>query len=66
MMVWAGIIEAFLSQYHEPYIPYFMKILFGVAEGVILLIYLVFSGRKADKKSIDAQPGIEGMVFLKS
>ncbi len=63
MLIWAGIIEAFLSQYHEPFIPYSLKILFGIAEGIIFLIYLVFSGRKADKKPNEVQPGIEGMVY---
>ena len=29
-MVWAGFVEAFLSQYHEPIIPYAAKIAFGV------------------------------------
>ena len=26
MLVWAGIVESFLSQYHEPVIPYWLKI----------------------------------------
>jgi len=32
MLVWAGIIEAFFSQYHEPVIPYAVKIGFGTLE----------------------------------
>lgn len=40
MLVWAGIIESFLSQYHEPVIPYSAKILFGSAELVLLVFYL--------------------------
>jgi uncharacterized membrane protein SpoIIM required for sporulation len=32
MLVWAGIIESFLSQYHEPIIPYSVKIGFGCVE----------------------------------
>jgi len=29
MLVWAGFVEAFLSQYHEPFVPYWAKISFG-------------------------------------
>jgi uncharacterized membrane protein SpoIIM required for sporulation len=47
MLVYAGIIEAFLSQYHEPVIPYSLKILFGVAELVGLISFLALSGRNA-------------------
>ena len=46
MLVWAGIIEAFLSQYHEPVIPYEAKIGFGVFEIVLLATFLWKSGRK--------------------
>ena len=45
MLVWAGIIEAFLSQYHEPIIPYDAKIAFGVVELVLLSLYFSRSGR---------------------
>jgi uncharacterized membrane protein SpoIIM required for sporulation len=41
MLVWAGIIESFFSQYHEPIIPYSVKIGFGVLE-LILLTWLLF------------------------
>jgi uncharacterized membrane protein SpoIIM required for sporulation len=46
LLVWAGFIEAFLSQYHEPVIPYIVKILFGLTELVVLCLYLSRSGRK--------------------
>lgn len=46
MLVWAGIIEAFLSQYHEPVIPYEAKIGFGILEIVLLTTFLWKSGRK--------------------
>ncbi len=42
MLVWAGIVEAFLSQYHEPAIRYWQKIAFGVFEGVALVWFLWF------------------------
>lgn len=46
MLVWAGLIEAFLSQYHEPVIKYSHKIMFGVVELVFLILYL--SGKLGD------------------
>ncbi len=46
MLVWAGIVESFLSQYHEPVISYGTKIAFGLVEAALLTSYLAFSGRK--------------------
>lgn len=46
LLVWAGIIEAFLSQRHEPEIPYSVKIAFGVIELAALCLFLSRSGRK--------------------
>ena len=46
MLIWAGIIEAFFSQYHEPVIPYAVKIGFGVLEICILILFLWRSGKK--------------------
>ena len=46
MLVWAGIIESFFSQYHEPLLPYWVKISFGVIEFVLLVLFLTFAGRK--------------------
>jgi uncharacterized membrane protein SpoIIM required for sporulation len=45
LLIWAGIIESFLSQYHAPVIPYFAKIAFGLLELALLTVYLGFSGR---------------------
>ncbi len=45
MLTWAGIIEAFLSQYHAPVLPYAVKIGFGIVELVALCAFLSFSGR---------------------
>lgn len=47
LLVWAGIIEAFLSQYHEPVLPYALKIGFGVMELALLGGYLWKSGRRS-------------------
>jgi uncharacterized membrane protein SpoIIM required for sporulation len=49
MLVWAGFIEAFLSQYHEPVIPYEAKIAFGLIELTLLCLFLSRSGRKSSK-----------------
>jgi uncharacterized membrane protein SpoIIM required for sporulation len=45
LLVWAGFVESFLSQYHEPLVPYGAKIAFGAVEFVLLCLYLVKSGR---------------------
>ncbi len=47
MLVWAGIIEAFLSQYHQPVLPYGLKIAFGTAELALLIAYFGRAGRNA-------------------
>jgi uncharacterized membrane protein SpoIIM required for sporulation len=44
LLVWAGIVESFLSQYHQPVIPYALKIAFGVTELVALTLFLARSG----------------------
>jgi uncharacterized membrane protein SpoIIM required for sporulation len=56
LLVWAGFIEAFLSQYHEPVIPYEAKIAFGCVELFLLFLFLTKSGtgKKLDKKNPDA------------
>ena len=46
MLIWAGIVESFLSQYHEPVISYGTKIAFGVVEAGLLTFYLGFVGKK--------------------
>lgn len=50
MLVWAGIIEAFLSQYHEPVIPYPAKIAFGAVELVLLVLFLGKCGVKSKER----------------
>jgi uncharacterized membrane protein SpoIIM required for sporulation len=46
MLIWAGFIESFLSQYHEPVIPYVAKIAFGCVELTLLFMFLSKSGTK--------------------
>jgi uncharacterized membrane protein SpoIIM required for sporulation len=54
LLVWAGFIEAFLSQYHEPVIPYNAKIAFGGIELILLSAFLSRSGKQ--KKTDDRGP----------
>ena len=44
MLVWAGLIEGLFSQYHEPVLPYPVKIGFGVAELTLLVLFLTRAG----------------------
>jgi hypothetical protein len=46
-LVWAGIVEAFFSQYHKPIIPYNFKIFFGIIEVLFLMYYFGFIGKKS-------------------
>lgn len=55
MLVWAGIVEAFLSQYHEPVIPYGAKIAFGLVEAALLTLFLARAGTQSTAAR-DSQP----------
>jgi uncharacterized membrane protein SpoIIM required for sporulation len=57
LLIWAGIIEAFLSQYHEPVIPYAVKISFGVIELGLLTWYLSRCGKETPSKPGDLARG---------
>jgi uncharacterized membrane protein SpoIIM required for sporulation len=46
LLVWAGFVEAFFSQYHEPIVPYALKIAVGLAELGLLSLFLARSGRE--------------------
>ena len=46
LLGWAGIVEAFLSQYHRPVVPYSAKIAFGATELLLLIVWLSRAGRK--------------------
>ena len=56
LLVWAGFVEAFLSQYHEPIIPYSAKIAFGLVELGLLVLYLSRSGGGAGAALEEAGP----------
>lgn len=45
MLVWAGIVEAFFSQYSYPVLPYSLKIAFGIVEAGALTLFLWRMGR---------------------
>ncbi len=40
LLIWAGLVEAFFSQYHQPVLPYQFKIAFGLVELAILFLFL--------------------------
>ena len=46
MLIWAGFVESFFSQYHEPVMPYAVKIAFGLVELTVLTLFLWKSGSK--------------------
>lgn len=46
LLIWAGLIEAFFSQHHEPALPYALKIAFGGGQLVLLFLYLGLAGRR--------------------
>lgn len=48
-LVWAGIIEGFFSQYHEPVIPYALKMAFGAAQLCAVVLFLAKSGSTAQE-----------------
>ncbi len=50
LLVWAGLVEAFLSQYHEPVIPYALKIGFGAIELLVLSLFLSKSGAQTNAR----------------
>lgn len=48
MLVWAGIIESFFSQYHEPVLPYSVKIAFGFIQLAGVFAYFMYMGRSQE------------------
>lgn len=45
LLVWAGMVEAFFSQFHEPVLPYSVKIAFGCIELCLLVLFLSQGGK---------------------
>ncbi|NCC51583.1 MAG: stage II sporulation protein M [Spartobacteria bacterium] len=48
LLVWAGVVESFLSQYHEPTLPYSLKIGLGIIELALLWLFLSRSGKRKE------------------
>jgi uncharacterized membrane protein SpoIIM required for sporulation len=46
LLVWAGMVESFISQYHQPVIPDAVKIAFGLCELTALTFFLGWAGRE--------------------
>jgi uncharacterized membrane protein SpoIIM required for sporulation len=53
LLLWAGLVEAFFSQYHEPVLPYSFKIVFGLMELAALAFYLTAAGSRGGNISGD-------------
>lgn len=49
LLVWAGIVEAFFSQYHEPVLPYAVKIAFGCVQLLLLGVFLLRCGKSSEQ-----------------
>jgi len=56
LLVWAGFVEAFLSQYHAPVLPYGLKIAFGAAELLALAVFLGVAGRRSEASDAAREP----------
>ena len=50
LLVWAGLVESFVSQFHQPVLPYSVKIGFGVVELLLLCAFLTLSGKGAGER----------------
>jgi uncharacterized membrane protein SpoIIM required for sporulation len=48
LLVWAGMVEGFFSQWHEPVIRYSLKIGFGLVELILLILFLSKKSRLDD------------------
>lgn len=56
MLIWAGVIEAFFSQYHAPVLPYSVKIAFGTVELALLVFFFSRCGRDLEKDRAEGNP----------
>lgn len=54
LLVWAGFVEAFLSQYHEPIVPYAAKIALGVIQLTLLVAFLSLAGKRQEAAALYA------------
>ena len=56
MLVWAGMVEGTFSQWHEPALPYAVKIAFGLAQLAGLTAFLGLSGRTSSLGRLESGP----------
>lgn len=56
LLIWAGLVEAFFSQYHEPVLPYAVKIAFGLFELTGLILFLTLAGRRPALATVPPGP----------
>jgi uncharacterized membrane protein SpoIIM required for sporulation len=49
LLAWAAIVESYLSQHHEPTLPYGLKAAFGLLEGSLLAAFLLRAGREREE-----------------
>jgi uncharacterized membrane protein SpoIIM required for sporulation len=54
MLVWAGLVEGFFSQYHEPVLSYSFKIMFGLMELGLLALLLARGGTSSAAQKPEA------------
>lgn len=54
LLTWAGIMEAFFSQHHQPELPYKFKVAVAAAELLLLTIYLVVFGARKTRDETDS------------
>jgi uncharacterized membrane protein SpoIIM required for sporulation len=52
LLVWAGVVEAFFSQYHYPVLPSWVKIIFGAAQLFLLFLFLAMAGRSGEASRV--------------
>jgi uncharacterized membrane protein SpoIIM required for sporulation len=52
LLIWAGLVEAFFSQYHEPILPYQFKIIFGLSELLALTTFLSRGGKSLSSPAL--------------
>ncbi|MDX2111655.1 MAG: stage II sporulation protein M [Verrucomicrobiota bacterium] len=50
LLIYAGLVEAFISQFHEPVLPYWIKITLGVVNLTLLTLFLTRAGQKKVSK----------------
>ncbi len=56
LLVWAGIVESFLSQYHKPGMLYALKIAFGCLELTLLFAFLFRAGAHKTPRGPAGEP----------